>query len=239
MKYIYGPVRSRRLGLSLGISLTPFKVCSFNCIYCQLGATTQLCLERREYLKAQEVLQEAKAWFAQNQEAAGQLDYVTLSGSGEPTLNSGLAEVVSGLKAFSRAPVALITNASLLSDPALVAGLKEVDLLVPSLDAASQKVFERLDRPVQGVRIEDIIESLVALKGVFRGKVWVEVMLVKGFNDDLRQIKKLKDALERIDPDKIQLNSPVRSTAEPDVRPVEPGKLRKIRELLGEKAQII
>lgn len=236
MKYIYGPVRSRRLGLSLGLSLTPYKVCSFDCVYCQVGTTTELTRERKEYIPIQEILDELKSWLENNKE---QLDYITLSGQGEPTLNIKIGELISQIKKLSSASVAVITNGSLLIDPQVRTALKEADLIVPSLDAVVPKVFQAIDRPAQEINVEGLIQALVDLRREYSGKIWLEVMLVRGVNDDLRYIKKLKEAIERINPDLVQLNSPVRMTAEQGIFPVSTVKLRKIKQLLGEKCQVL
>jgi len=239
MKYIYGPVKSRRLGLSLGLTITPHKTCSFNCVYCQLGATAVTICERKEFFPTQEIIDELRGWLEHNAQEALQLNYITLSGAGEPTLNSNIGTLVAEIKRLTNIPLALITNASFLSDKNLRSQLLGLDLIVPSLDAPTDKVFQRIDRPHPGVSLEAIIQGLIDLRKEFSGKIWLEVMLVKGFNDDLRYIKRLKEIIERINPDKIQLNSPVRSTAEPGIIAVDKSKLKKIKDILGEKAEII
>jgi len=239
MRYIYGPVQSRRLGLSLGVSLTPHKVCDFDCLYCQLGRTTKLSGARDEYVKIADILEELKSWFLNNPEEAKALSYVTLAGSGEPTLNLRIGELISEIKKLAPVKVAVITNASLLNDFSVRNALLAADLIVPSLDAVVPEVFLALNRPSPDIKLEDIIAGLIALRREYRGQIWLEVMLVKGVNDDIRYIKRLKEAVERINPDKIQLNSPVRSTSENDVLPVNKAKLGKIKELLGDKAEIV
>jgi wyosine [tRNA(Phe)-imidazoG37] synthetase (radical SAM superfamily) len=239
MKYIYGPVKSRRLGLSLGITLTPYKICSFDCVYCQLGETTDKTKERKEYYKIEEILEELRTWLQNNSQAAGDLNYITFSGSGEPTLNIKMGELINQIKKITTIPIAVITNASLINDPLVRQELANVDLIVPSLDTVIPEVFHKVDRPHAEIKIEDIINGLINLKKEFRGKIWLEVMLVKGINDDLRQIKKLKEIIDKINPDKIQLNSPVRSTLESNIFGVDKNKLEKIKEILGEKCEIL
>jgi wyosine [tRNA(Phe)-imidazoG37] synthetase (radical SAM superfamily) len=239
MKYIYGPVQSRRLGSSLGVSLTPHKTCQLDCIYCQIGATTVKTNARAAYVDTQEVLAEVRAWLDNNPDQAKTLGFVTLSGAGEPTLHSDIGQLISKIKAMASVPVAVITNACLLTDPAVRQELLQADLIVPSLDAVIPEVFAKIDRPLSGIKIEDIIEGLVSLRKEYRGKIWLEIMLVKGVNDDIRHIRKLKEAVERINPDKIQLNSPVRSTTDKNIGPVDEAKLKQIQELLGEKSLII
>jgi wyosine [tRNA(Phe)-imidazoG37] synthetase (radical SAM superfamily) len=239
MKYIYGPVQSRRLGFSLGVSLTPHKTCQFDCVYCQLGATTARTNERLSYIPAADILAELRAWLDVNQGLIKSLSFITLSGAGEPTLHKDIALLIAKIKEMASVPVAAITNSCLLIDAVVRKDLLQADLIVPSLDAASAEVFAKVDRPLPGVRIEDIIEGLVNLRKEYRGQIWLEVMLVKGLNDDIRHIRKLKEAIERINPDKVQLNSPVRTTTERSINPVDEAKLKQIQELLGEKAQII
>lgn len=239
MKYIYGPVKSRRLGFSLGITLTPYKVCSFDCVYCQLGKTTEGTTERREYVPIQEILEELKSWLQNNIQEAKGLNYITLSGSGEPALNVKIGTLIAEIKKITPAAVAVITNASLLDLPSVRQELLSADLIVPSLDAVGPKAFIRIDRPVAGIKIEGIINGLIDLRKEFRGKIWLEVMLAKGINDDLRQIKKLKEVIDKINPDKIQLNSPVRTTSEPNIFAVKSNKLKKIKEILGDRCEII
>ncbi len=239
MRFIYGPVKSRRLGLSLGVSLTPYKICNFDCIYCQLGATKVKVSERKEYLTPQEIIDELKSWLANNTDKLKCLNYITLSGSGEPTLNIKIGEVIQEIKKITPLPIAVITNACFLKDVALRQALLGANLLVPSLDAVTQEVFSKVNRPDPNIRIEEIIDGLINLRKEFRGKIWLEVMLVAGVNDDLRQIKKIKEVMEKINPDKIHLNSPVRTTAERDVFPVDKNKLEKIKDILGDKAEII
>ncbi|MFH1202564.1 MAG: radical SAM protein [Candidatus Omnitrophota bacterium] len=239
MKYIYGPVKSRRLGLSLGVSLTPYKTCTFDCIYCQLGDTTHKTTERKEYIKIEEILNELKAWLGANNEIQKTVNYITLSGSGEPTLNVNIGEFIFQIKRIVNIPVAVITNSSFLSQASVRSQLLGADLIVPSLDAVSVSIWQKIDRPELNLKLDGIIQGLVSLRKEFKGKIWLEVMLVSGINDDIRQIKKLKEAIDMINPDKIQLNSPVRVAAESGILAVDKKKLEKIQEILGDKTEII
>jgi len=239
VKYIYGPLKSRRLGRSLGITLTPYKICSFNCVYCQLGKTINTTSERREYIPIQEIINELKLWLQNNSQEAKDLNYITLSGSGEPTLNIKIGQLIAEIKKISPVPVAVITNASLLNEALVRQALSCADLIIPSLDAAAPAIFTKVDRPKEGIKVEDIINGLIVLRKEFKGKIWLEVMLIKGINDDLAHARKLKDIIEKINPDKIQLNSPVRTTAEDNILAVDKKKLEKIKEILGDKCEII
>jgi wyosine [tRNA(Phe)-imidazoG37] synthetase (radical SAM superfamily) len=239
MKYIYGPVNSRRLGLSLGITLTPHKICDFDCVYCQLGKTKEITIERKEYVKIEEVLSELTSWFQNNPREAEKLQYITISGSGEPSLNIKMGELISRIKKITSIPVCVITNSSMLNSASVREELREASLILPSLDAATPEVFQAIDRPHQEIKIESIIEGLINLRKEFKGKIWLEVMLVKGLNDDRRHIEKLKEAIEKINPDRIQLNSPVRTSAEENILPLGMKKLEKIKETLGDKCEKI
>ena len=239
MEYIYGPIKSRRLGLSLGISLVTRKVCSFDCIYCQLGKTTDRTAERKEYLSIEKILEEIKLWIKDNPAQANKLDYMTFSGYGEPTLNINFGQLITRIKDLLSVKVAVITNSTFLNDPLIRQGLLNADLIVPSLDAAEQEIFEKIDAPAAGIKIEDIISGLIALRKEFPGKIWLEIMLVEGINDSIEQIKKLKQIADKINPDKIQLNSPIRKTKEQDISCLAPEKLRKIKEIFGDKCEII
>ncbi|MFH1128506.1 MAG: radical SAM protein [Candidatus Omnitrophota bacterium] len=239
MKFVFGPLKSRRLGNSLGINLTPHKICSFDCVYCQLGKTTLKTQERKEYVSLKDILNELKTWLESNSQELKNINYITLSGSGEPTLNDKIKQLILEIKKLTSLPVAVLTNSSLLKSAVVRGEILAADLIVPSLDAVEKKVFLEIDRPQENIEIEEIIEGLIALRREFKGKIWLEVMLVRGINDDIRYIKKLKKITDLINPDKIQLNSPVRTTSEPGVLSVDKKKLEKIQEILGEKCEII
>jgi len=195
--------------------------------------------ERKEYATVEEIISELQSWLSSHPQEAKDLRFVTLSGLGEPTLNTRIGELISQARKATGASIAVITNSTLLGDPLIRREILEADLIVPSLDAVDPEIFKKIDRPCSAIKLNKIIEGLVALRKEFRGKIWLEVMLVAGVNDDIRHIKELNKTIRRINPDKIQLNSPVRSTAEKNVFPVERAKLEKIRDILGNKAEII
>jgi wyosine [tRNA(Phe)-imidazoG37] synthetase (radical SAM superfamily) len=236
MNYLYGPVTSRRLGSSLGVDILPLKTCSFNCIYCQLGRTTRLTLQRREYTPVKPVLAEIEQYLA----GPGQRpDYITFSGSGEPTLHSKLGELIRGVKGITGAKVAVLTNSSLLALPEVREELLPADLVVPSLDAATQPVFERVNRPARGLRIDSIIDSLTAFRKEFSAELRLEILLVKGINDTEAELNAIKQAAEKIAPDSIDLNTPVRPPAEESAKTLAPGRLREIAGFLGPNASAV
>lgn len=237
MKYVYGPIKSRRLGLSLGVSLTPYKICSFDCIYCQLGKTTQKTGQRKDYVSAEEIIAEIKSWLADNSAKLGELKFITFSGAGEPTLNINIGRLIAGIKEVTAIPIAILTNSSHLSDPQVRKAIAGANLIVPSLDAVTQEVFERIDRPEKGIKVSDVIDGLIALRKEFRGQIWLEIMLIKGVNDSPEHIRKLKEVIERVNPDRVQLNSPVRKTLQQDVCGVEEAALKEIRKILGDKTE--
>lgn len=238
MKYIYGPVKSRRLGLSLGVSPIPYKTCNFDCVYCQLGRTPAKTKTRKNYFPIEAILAELKTWLKENQSQAKKIKFITLSGLGEPTLHLKLGEVISKIKKISKIPLAVITNSSYLASASARKSLLEAELIVPSLDAVRQAIFEKIDRPAPGIEIGKIISGLIKLRQEFSGKIWLEIMLVKGVNDSLEEIKRMAPVIAKIKPDKIQLNSPVRAACEPDVFPLTKEKLLKIKKILAKAGRV-
>ena len=216
MSILFGPVPSRRLGRSLGVDMVPYKTCSFNCVYCELGQTTCQTLQRESFLDLDLAIRELRERLAQLQ---GEVDYITLAGSGEPTLNSGLGDLVSRIKGLTQIPVAVLTNSSLLPDPEVRKELQEVDLIVPSLDAVSQRVFEQINLPVKGIRAGEILESLIALRKEFHGQIWLEILFCRGINDHTAEVEQLHQAVKAIGPDQIQLNTVVRPPAVEGILP--------------------
>ncbi|MFB0525241.1 MAG: radical SAM protein [Phycisphaerae bacterium] len=234
-RYLYGPVPSRRLGLSLGVDIVPVKVCTLDCIYCQLGRTTEKTIERKDYVSINEVLAELKERLAQGLQA----DYITISGSGEPTLNSRLGELIDGIKKITDIPVAILTNGTLLYRQDVRADCAKADVVLPSLDAGDEQVFQKVNRPHQDISIEKLISGLCAFRNEFAGQIWLEVFFVEGLNTDAEQIAKIRDAIERIRPDRVQLNTAVRPTAEPNVKAMDAEKLRSIATQLGENCEVV
>lgn len=235
MKHLFGPVPSRRLGFSLGVDIIPFKVCSLDCVYCQLGRTTEKTTQRKEYIPITGVIEELKAWI----QKGGKADYITLSGSGEPTLNSCFGELIDEIKKVTNIPVAVITNSTLLTDKQVFKACLKADLVVPSLDAANQEIFEKINRPASNINIEEIIEALHLFKQQFKGKFWLEIFLIESLNTSDEHIAQLKKAAEIIKPDKIQLNTAVRPTADQGIDPMTYEKLKAIADKLGKNAEVV
>jgi wyosine [tRNA(Phe)-imidazoG37] synthetase (radical SAM superfamily) len=235
MKYIFGPVPSRRLGFSLGVDIIPIKTCTLDCIYCQVGKTTCKTIERKEYVSPEKVLAELKEVLRTGKK----IDYITLSGNGEPTLNSKIGEIIRGINGISSLPVAVITNGTLLSDINVREELLPADLVMPSLDAATQETFEKIDRPHQSLKIEDIVEGMAEFRKIYKGKFWLEIMLVKGINDNQDELNALKKVIGKINPDKVQLNTPIRPTCEKGVEILTQERLLQIKEFFGDKCEIL
>lgn len=224
-KHLFGPVPSRRLGISLGVDLVPHKVCSLNCIYCECGSTTRLTLERDEYVPFDEVLEELEDYFTKNPEP----DFITFSGAGEPTLNSRIGEILSHIKELKPSiRVALITNGTLFFDPALRRELLDIDVVLPSLDAATDTAFRKVNRPRKDLNVEQYVSGLIDFKKEFKGEFWLEVLILPGYNDDPENILALKKAIQSIEPDRIQLNTLDRPGVIDGLRPATRGELEAI-----------
>ncbi|HTP13564.1 MAG TPA: radical SAM protein [Bacteroidota bacterium] len=233
--YVFGPVPSRRLGLSLGVDIIPKKVCTLDCVYCEVGTTDKRALRRREYFPADAIIAEVEQALA----AHSALDYISFSGSGEPTLNAKLGEMIRAVKQMTSIPVAVITNGTLLSFEDVRYDLVAADVVLPSLDAASQDVFEKIDRPHPQLRIDQIIEGLRVFRSEYKGQVWLEIMFAKGYNDHEGEVLKLKEAVASIRPDKVQLNTVIRPPSVTGVEPVSLGRLKEIQALVGGQCEII
>ncbi|MEA2006246.1 MAG: radical SAM protein [Acidobacteriota bacterium] len=232
---IYGPVPSRRLGFSLGIDIIPCKTCTFNCIYCQLGPTKKTTIQRRSYYSCSEILAQLKSVLDSGQ----RIDYITFSGSGEPTLNSILGKLIREIKKITSIPVAVLTNSSLISRKSVREALNAADLVVPSLDAATQDAFLLVNRPHSSLKAQKIIQGLIDFRKEFKGLLWLEVMLVKGINDSPPHIQKLMEAIAKIKPEKVQLNTVIRPPAEKFARPLNLKELERIKNMIGPNCEII
>ncbi len=213
MKHLFGPVNSRRLGLSLGIDLLPGKTCSFDCIYCELGSTTSLTCEQREYIPTSHILNDIDTFFA-DATRSSRIDVYTVTASGEPTLHSGIGDIIKHLKGKTNKPVVVLTNSSLLHLKSVRRDLLPADIIIPSLDAASPESFRKINRPALGINLEGIIEGIAALKNELPGSLWLEILFSKGINDTDHDITALNRAIRKINPDRIQCNTVARPPAE-------------------------
>ncbi|MCP2598129.1 radical SAM protein [Candidatus Aminicenantes bacterium AC-335-L06] len=235
VEYIYGPVPSRRLGFSLGVDLVPFKTCSYDCIYCQLGKTTNKTLERKEYFPEREILVQLKKAISLHQK----IDYITFSGSGEPTLNSKIGSLIRKIKKITKIPVAVLTNGSLFYQKELRKELLLADLVIPSLDAVTPEIFRKVNRPHSLIKVEEIIEGIKKFRKEFKGLIWLEIMLAKGFNDGKEHLDKIVSIVQEIKPDKIHLNTVVRPPTEKFALPLFSEELSEIKKLFGKNCEII
>jgi wyosine [tRNA(Phe)-imidazoG37] synthetase (radical SAM superfamily) len=234
--HLYGPVPSRRLGRSLGIDLVPHKICTYDCIYCQIGKTTEKTLSRKEYVPVKKMMEEVKRFL---KEGTAFIDYLSLTGSGEPTLHSQIRSVIEGIKAITSIPVSVLTNGSLLYEEEVRQDLLRADVVLPSLDAVSSEVFMRINRPRPGFSVEKVIKGLVEFRKIYKGQIWLEILFCKDVNDRKEELLRMKKALDRIQPDRIHLNTVVRPPSEKWVVPLNQKEMEEIRALFGEKASII
>lgn len=204
-------------------------------MYCQLGHTPEKTTARKTYIPASQILPQIEKKIA----SGVRIDYLTFSGSGEPTLNSEIGKLIRKIKTITEIPIAVLTNGTLLQRSEVRKALSAADLIVPSLDAVTQDVFERVNRPHPSLRVEDIISGIKKFRLEFKGLMWIEVLLVKGFNDTVEHLKKLKTVLDDIQPDKIQLNTVVRPPAEALARPLSKTEMERVKAFLGDRCEII
>jgi len=228
MKYVFGPVFSRRLGFSLGVDLVPFKVCSMDCLYCEVGKTTEKTNVRLEYVPFDSVKSELEEFL----KSSPDIDFITFSGYGEPTLYSKLGELVDFLKEHYSYRLALLTNSSLLHRDDVLEEVKKIDVVLPSLDAATQSTFEKINRPLEGLKVEQIVEGIERLIKETPCSVWLETLFVKGVNDSPEEVEKIGEIIHRLKPHKWQLNTVVRPPAY-DVKGLTLSELEKIKERVG------
>jgi len=233
-KIVYGPVPSRRLGISLGVDIIPYKNCSYDCIYCQLGKTTNQTIQRKSLVSVDSVIKEIKQVIDQNSD----IDYITFSGSGEPTLNSDIGEMIRKVKSFTQIPVAVLTNGSLLRQKEVREDLSSADLVVPSVDAVSEEVFDKVNRPVKGLQVTKVLEGIRDFCENFKRKIYLEIMLVKDINDSEEEIKKINQFVRELNVDKIQLNTVIRPAGDPSVKPLDKQELLKIKALFDPKLPV-
>jgi len=232
-KYIFGPVPSRRLGRSMGVDLVPFKTCTYDCIYCQCGRTTNKTVERKEWVPFDEVISQLKDKLYLNP------DYITLSGSGEPTLFSRCGELIAKIKNISDIPVAVLTNGSLLWLSEVRHSLLEADLVIPSLDAGSNCLFQYINRPHPDTSFNKMLRGLVKFRDEYKGQYWLEVFLLAGVTTPEMEIKRLRTCIESIQPDKIQVNTVTRPPAESFAEPVSKERLENLAVQLFNRFEVI
>ncbi|MFW9772507.1 MAG: radical SAM protein, partial [Candidatus Thorarchaeota archaeon] len=211
MQFIYGPVPSRRLGRSLGIDPLPLKTCNYQCIYCQLGKTTDFTNRRRNYYPKNKIISEMKEALTS---CKNKFDYITFVGSGEPTLYKDLESLILNAKKNTNKPVCVITNGALLYDREVRSSLMNCDVVLPSLDAGDKKLFKKINRPHPSIDFDAVLQGFITFKKEYRGKFWIEIMIMKGINDSKEELSKIKDKIDLIKPDRIDINIPIRPPTE-------------------------
>ncbi len=234
-RHVYGPVPSRRLGRSLGVDLVPFKVCSYDCVYCQLGRTTRKTTERREWVPLDEVLAELRERLS----AGPPCDFVGLAGSGEPTLHSRIGEAIRAIQAMTEVPVAVLTNGSLLFREEVRRDLLEADVVMPSLDAGDERLFGWVNRPADEIGFAEMVEGLVTFTREFPGEVWLEILLLQGVTEAPSQVARLVELVKRIAPARVQLNAVARPPAELFAKAVPEARLHAIASLFPGRVEVI
>jgi len=232
-EHIFGPVPSRRLGRSLGVDLVHFKTCSYDCIYCQLGRTTYKTIKRKEWVPIDIVIDQLKI------KLDSKPDYITLSGSGEPTLFSRLENLISRIKDITDIPVAVLTNGSLLWLAEVRKALKSADLVVPSLDAGNSQIFQYVNRPHSDITFDNMLDGLVKFRDEYNGKYWLEVFLIAGVTTPDAEINRLANCINLICPDKVQINTVTRPPAEDFTERVPEKQLKTLAKRLYENAEVI
>jgi len=232
--YTYGPVPSRRLGSSLGVSPIPPKTCSYSCVYCQLGRTKHLQIERKSFYPKEQIFSEIQRT-AENSKP----DYITFVGDGEPTLCKDLGWLIHQTKKEIHLPVAVITNGSLLYLEEVRDGLLEADVVLPTLDAGNEKTFRHISRPHSEIKFDKMLKGLIDFRDGFSGQLWLEVMLVKGLNDSEEELSNIKRAADLIKPDRVYIVTPIRPPAEPWVKLPSPETILKAQQIIGNAVSIV
>lgn len=232
---VYGPVPSRRLGASQGVDVVPLKVCSYDCLYCQLGPTRVLRTDREAFYPVEELLAEVQARLGREPLP----DTITIAGSGEPTLYSALGPLIEGIKRMTSTPVALLTNGAGFERPDVRADARRADIVLPSLDAGDERTFVTINRPAPGITLARVVQGLAAFRREFRGALWLEVMVVAGLNDSPAGLREIASLAARIAPDRIQLNTPVRPAFNRRAVPVSRAQLEDLCALFTPQAEVI
>ncbi len=234
-KYVFGPVPSRRLGFSLGVDIVPYKYCCFDCVYCQIGKTSHVERVRQSFVDTRAVLDE----ITEKIRLVDRIDHISFSGSGEPTLNKDLGMMIEEVKCITSIPVAVITNGALLDQDQVRRDLMASDVVLPSLDAASEEVFKRINRPHASIDLEHIIRGLKLFRKEYTGRIWLEIMFVKGINDTSQELRRFKELLAEIKADKVQLNTVARPPSEGTAKGLTSAELEDICAYLGSGCEIV
>nr|QNO54978.1 GTP 3',8-cyclase [Methanosarcinales archaeon ANME-1 ERB7] len=233
IKMVYGPVPSRRLGRSLGVNPIPFKTCNYSCVYCQLGRTTHMTNQRKDFFPPEELLNEIRR-VIEVESSHREIDFVTFVGEGEPTLSKSLGWLIRKTKEIADIPIAVDTNGSLLYREDVRSDLSQADIVMPSLDAGTVETYRKINRPYRELDFETVVEGLERFRRDYNGEIWMEVMLVKGLNDSEEEFETLKSRLEKIEPDRTYINVPIRPPAEPWAVPPDNESIALAHAILGD-----
>lgn len=234
-KHLFGPVPSRRLGLSLGLDLLDDSTCSFDCVFCEVGKTVNLTMERREYVAPSEILQEFEEWV----NGGGRADHITLAGRGEPTLNTGFGDVIRGVKKIVKTPVVLLSNGSLFFLDDVRKNAVEADIVKVSLGAWNQESMEMLNRPCREFQFQRIVDGYRVFRSMYKGQLWIEVLLVEGINDHVDSVEQIAEIVSGIGPDKVHINTVVRPPAAQSARGVGLEKMEVLARLFDPVAEVV
>jgi wyosine [tRNA(Phe)-imidazoG37] synthetase (radical SAM superfamily) len=234
MSYVFGPVPSRRLGLSLGVDLIPPKTCTYDCLYCEVGRTTCHTIETSPLVSLQKISDELETALSKNRP-----DTITLAGSGEPTLNSEIDRIISFIKERTDIQIALLTNGSLFWKEEVMKKVMSADILLPTLSTVFNGTFKTIHRPCHGLNVSMIISGLKDLRKQYNGLIFLEIILLAGINDTEHEVEGLRKTINEISPDRVQLNTVIRPPSDSRARPMEPAHMEKIRDFIGNKAEII
>ncbi len=235
MKYVFGPVSSKRLGQSLGVDLLPPKSCTWNCLYCQLGKTKKFAIERQEFFPREEILGEIREAIATNKG----IDWVTFVGSGETMLYKGIGWLIAEVKKLTATPVAVITNGSLFYLPEVRRELVKADAVLPSLNAGTEALHVQIDRPAEGLTFRKHIEGLVAFRREYKGRLWIEVMLLGGINDSDEALRDLAAVLKEINPDMVHIVLPTRPAPEQEILLPSDERIERAIAILSEVTTVV
>lgn len=234
-RYLYGPVPSRRLGLSLGVDLLNGKTCSYDCLFCQVGRTVHHTVERRAYVPAAEVLKEADAWLA----SGGKAETIALSGSGEPTLHTGFGEILGEIRRRTPVKTALLSNGSLFGSEDVRAAAARAAVVKVSLSAWDQRSLEEANRPCPGLRLDSIVEGYRRFRAEFRGILWIEVVALRGLNDTVEAMRRIAEIVAGIRPDRVHLNTVARPPAYPGAQAVSRETMEELAALFDPRAEVM
>ncbi len=233
-KYVFGPVNSKRLGHSLGIDVTPKKTCTYDCIYCQIGKNENTVISPIESVDADTVVFELKKHLHKYKD----IDYITFSGSGEPTLYANIKHLIREIKNISDVPVCVITNGSLFYKQEIRSSIMLADLIIPSLDAGCEATFKKINMPNSAITFDKMVEGLISFSRVYKGRIWLEVFVIENVNDNMEEMKLISDIVSKMKVEKVQLLTADRPIAYKEYKPVSYEKLQELSKYFDCKVEV-